>query len=100
LRQVASGPRIYRVEPSPPGSGLVVVLGPADALRDPMPALDLGPLDLDAGVSLHDLAVVSMYERPGRPLLLAIDRLSHVRRVIPRVLPTSEYCTACPSMRR
>ena len=44
LRRVASGPRIVRVERSRPGAGLVVVLGPADALRDPMPALDLGPL--------------------------------------------------------
>jgi hypothetical protein len=63
LTQVASGPRIYRVERSRPGSGLVVVLGPADALRNPMPALELAPLDLRGGIGRQDRAVIAVAER-------------------------------------
>ena len=71
LARVAEGGRVIRVEPNTiVGEGLMEVLGPAHADRLPVPRLDLRPLDLDGGVSLHDLAVVGMCERLGRPLRL------------------------------
>jgi hypothetical protein len=48
----------------------------ADTGRDPMASLDLRPWDLDAGVGLHDPAVVGMCELPVGPFFLRPNLLA------------------------
>jgi hypothetical protein len=61
LARVAEGGRVVGVEPiALVGEGLMEELVPARADRFPMPRRNLHPLDLDAGIGLHDLAGVAV----------------------------------------
>jgi hypothetical protein len=53
LPRVAAGLRVERVEPSAAGGRHAVMVLGALTSRDPMTALDLAPIDLDAGIGLH-----------------------------------------------
>jgi hypothetical protein len=82
LRHVVAGLRVERVEPSRPSSRLVVVLGPADANRSPMPALEAGiRLDIVSGQLGHSnvSTTANIYAHVSDASAAdAADRLGHV----------------------